>query len=332
MLGLAACSAVPMVILAVAVVVSGGHAGTSRNLEPFVPAAGLGPVLGGMLIGILLFTGFEAAASVGEECRDPYRSIPRAVIVTILLCTLFFLLMTYTLSIGYGKQAVAGGAWVNAGPTAVAEVAQQYVGGWLATLVEVVTICDALALGLAMCVSVARMVFSLGRAGLLPAGFTRRSKHGTPTLGNLVAPVATVGFIVLTRATGYAAHFRLPDGTQAFPSDEFAMFVVTATAGAFAIQLIYFALALGSVRLLERTSRAWWQYAVAVLAAATPLLGFYGALAPEPHDSSNVNWMALFYLLGGAAVCLLWTLTLNLLRRRRPAVERAVLESPDELV
>ena len=40
-----------------------------------------GGVLGGVLLGILLFVGFEAAASIGEESHDPHRSIPRAVVV-----------------------------------------------------------------------------------------------------------------------------------------------------------------------------------------------------------------------------------------------------------
>ena len=42
-----------------------------------------GGVLGGILLGILLFVGFEAAASIGEESEDPHRSIPRALIGTV---------------------------------------------------------------------------------------------------------------------------------------------------------------------------------------------------------------------------------------------------------
>ena len=40
-----------------------------------------GGVLGGVLLGILLFVGFEAAASIGEESHDPHRSIPRALLL-----------------------------------------------------------------------------------------------------------------------------------------------------------------------------------------------------------------------------------------------------------
>jgi amino acid transporter len=325
MLGLAACSAVPMVFLAVAIIVQGGAGGSSADLTPFAGAGSLGSVLSGVLISILLFTGFEAAASLGEECRDPHKSIPRAVLATIGICAVFFVLMAYALSIGFGREAVEQGAWVNAGPTAVSEMARTYVGGWMATVVDVVIVLDSLALGLAMSVSVARMVFALGRVGALPAAFTTLSKHGTPALGNLAAPFGALVFLVLTPVAHLASHFVLPDGTPIFPSDQFATFVLTATAGGFAIQLIYLVLSLGAFRLLASTGGAWWQYLIVAVAAATPILGFYGALHPEPHDASNLNWVSFYVLVGSAIVCGIWAVAVSGVRRAQAAAD----ESPE---
>ena len=70
-----------------------------------------GGVFGGVLLGILLFVGFEAAASIGEESHDPHRSIPRAVLWTVAAAALLFTFIAYAFSIGYGKAAVAKGAW-----------------------------------------------------------------------------------------------------------------------------------------------------------------------------------------------------------------------------
>ena len=87
MLTFAAVSFVPMLILAVVIIAKGGEDGIS--LSVFNPSEtswfGVtgGGVLGGVLLGILLFVGFEAAASIGEESHDPHRSIPRAVLFTI---------------------------------------------------------------------------------------------------------------------------------------------------------------------------------------------------------------------------------------------------------
>ena len=54
----------------------------SRNtLSVFVPGdAGLKPALQGMVFCLLAFVGFEAAAPLGEEARDPKRTIRQAVI------------------------------------------------------------------------------------------------------------------------------------------------------------------------------------------------------------------------------------------------------------
>ena len=132
-----------------------------------------GGVLGGILLGILLFVGFEAAASIGEESYDPHRSIPRALIGTVAAAASFYVLMSFAFSIGYGEKAVSEGLWAFS-PGPVSEMATIYVGSWYATLLELVVILDAMALALAICVMIGRGFFALGRDGLLPCSSRRR--------------------------------------------------------------------------------------------------------------------------------------------------------------
>ena len=145
-----------------------------------------------MLLGILLFVGFEAAASIGEESHDPHRSIPRAVISTVAAAGAFFVLMAYAFSIGYGKEAVSQGAWAFS-PAPVSEMATEYVGSWFATLLELVVILDATALALAICVVIGRGFFALGRDGLVPSVFAKTSRFNTPWVGNLMVAVGGIG-------------------------------------------------------------------------------------------------------------------------------------------
>ena len=91
--------------------------------------------------------------------------------------------------IGYGKVAVAKGDWAAAGPTALDAMAKEYVGSWLGTLIDLVVILDATALALAICVTLGRGYFALGRDGLLPKVFAKTSRHNTPWVGNLVVLV-----------------------------------------------------------------------------------------------------------------------------------------------
>ena len=63
----------------------------------------IGTVFSGVMLGILLFVGFEAPPSIGEESHDPHRSIPRALIGTVAASAIFYVLMSYAISVGLGK-------------------------------------------------------------------------------------------------------------------------------------------------------------------------------------------------------------------------------------
>jgi amino acid transporter len=262
--------------------------------------------------------GFAAAASIGEESEDPHRSIPRALIGTVAVAASFFVLMAYAFSIGYGKAAVSEGAWAFS-PGPVSEMATKYVGEWFATILELVVILDAMALALAICVVIGRGFFALGRDGLLPSVFAKTSRYDTPWVGNLMVAVGGIGLVVLVAITDYGTAFGFtgPDGkfVPFFPNDQFATFILSATIGSFAIELVYLILAVAAFGLVRRSGNQWWQYVIVAVAVATPILGFYGALNPDPHDGSNFNWVALYWTLALIGLAVVWFAILMVTRR-----------------
>jgi amino acid transporter len=315
MLTFAAISFLPMLFLALAIIVQGGDSGNTLqvfnpNQTSWLGVTG-GGVLGGILVGILLFVGFEAAASIGEESSDPHRSIPRAVLATITASGIFFVIMAYAITIGYGKEAVASGKWVS-DPAYLDTMATRYVGSWLATIIDLVVILDAMGLALAICVTIGRGYFALGRDGLLPSFFAKTSRHDTPWVGNLVIVVGWMFLFIVAKFTGWMDTLAQFLGTK-----EFAAFIVSATAGSFAIEIVYLILSLGAIYLLLRTGGKPWQYLVVLVAVATPLLGFYGALKPAPHNSDNPNWLALYWALAVLAIAAVWFLVVQLTRPDR---------------
>ena len=323
MLAFALVSFVPMLILALVIIGKGGADGVTFSMfdpsETSLLGITGGGVLGGVLLGILLFVGFEAAASLGEEAHDPHHSIPRAVLWTVGAAGAFFVLMAFAFSIGYGKEAVSEGAWAFS-PGPVSEMATEYVGSWFATLLELVVILDAMALALAICVLIGRGFFALGRDGLVPSAFAKVSRYDTPWVGNLVVAFGGLGLIVLVWLTDYASRFTIetPDGVvPLFPNDQFATFILSATIGSFAVELVYLILAVFAFGLVRQAGNHWWQYAIVAVAVATPILGFYGALNPDPHARSNYNWEAVYWTLGLIVVALVWFGILLATRRDR---------------
>ncbi len=93
------------------------------NLQPFNPSHAVGDwsgVFKGMVFAILAFIGFEAAAPLGEEARDPRRNIPRAVVGSAIVIGLFYVLCAFAWVFGAGfdefvKQATGADPWRNLG-------------------------------------------------------------------------------------------------------------------------------------------------------------------------------------------------------------------------
>lgn len=334
MLTFAAISFVPMLILAIVIVGKGGNGGNTLSMfnwhETSLFGVTGGGVLGGVLLGILLFVGFEAAASIGEESADPRRSIPRALIGTVAVAAAFFVFMAYAFSIGYGKADVGKGAWAFS-PSAVDDLGTKYIGSWYATILDLIVILDAMALALAICVLIGRGFFALGRDGLLPKVFAKTSRYDTPWVGNLMVAVGGIGLIVITLLTDYGSRFGFLDPagkfTPFFPNDQFAFFILSATVGSFAIELVYLVLAVFAFRLVAKSGNKPWQYVVVAAAVATPVLGFYGALNPAPHDRSNYNWEAAYWTIGLIVVALVWFAIV--VTTRRSSVDNAAAHAAE---
>jgi len=310
MLLFAGISFVPMIVLGLVIIAKGGHGG--NTIAPFDPSTtSISTVFNGVLIGILLFVGFEAAASIGEESHDPHRSIPRGLLWTVAVSAVFFVVMAYSISIGYGHAAVSAGKWAG-DPAYLDTMATTYIGSWYATIIDLIVILDAMGLALAICVTIGRGYFALGRDGLLPRVFAKTSRRHTPWVGNLMVVVGCVGLIIISEGTNWMKKFVPIFGTKSFST-----FIVSATAGSFAIELVYLILAVAAIPFLIRIGGKWWQYLIVLVAIAVPILGFKGALAPAPHNSSNYNWLAFYWALFVVVLSGAWFLLMQVWKPER---------------
>jgi hypothetical protein len=131
--------------------------------------------------------------------------------------------------------------------------------------------------------------------------FAKTSRRNTPWVGNLMVIVGGGGLTLIAAYSHTMDRFIPIAGTR-----EFSAFLVSATAGSFAIELVYLALAAAAIALLVRYGGVWWQYVVVLVAVATPVLGFYGALHPGPHNSTNLNWLAMYWALGVVVLLAVW--------------------------
>jgi amino acid transporter len=158
------------------------NAGSKNTLSVFVPGAdGLKPALQGMVFCLLAFVGFEAAAPLAEETRDPKRTIRRAVLLSAVLIGLFYIYNMYAATVYFGPDKMQSDflTFNNGDPwSGMANEVLPTIGG---LLVVFAILNSSLANASAGANASTRVIFSLGRVSLLPRWFAAvHETHRTP--------------------------------------------------------------------------------------------------------------------------------------------------------
>jgi amino acid transporter len=226
----------------------------------------------GVLYGVLLFTGFETSANLAEETNRPEKNIPRAVLTSVLVIGLFYVIGSFAQVSGFhfnlntlGKNAGAP-LFTLAGPKA----SGGFAGVGIRRLVELVVIFDMIAVLIGCAVSASRGVFALARDGRLPRSLARISRHGTPSTAS--------GFVVFT----YAVIIALVIWTTSFAihglPEYVSMFSWMSTFGGFAIAVIYLFISIGALRGLRASGTAWKLYLACLVGGLVTAAAIYGAI------------------------------------------------------
>ena len=173
-------------------------ASVGERLRPFFPGGSLG-LLQAMGFTFIALQGFELIAAVGGEVRDPERTIPRAMFLSLgvaLLIYLPFLLVIATVGVEPGGSITALSARDPA--TVVAAAAQNYLGlfgFWLVVVAAVLSMLSALHANL---LAASRIALGMARDRNLPhrLGAVDRTT-GTPSMAILATSLMVVLLLVL---------------------------------------------------------------------------------------------------------------------------------------
>lgn len=158
---------VQLVFAAVFVVCAAGYASENPGvslLQPlFDQGLSLHGLLGGGAILALSYLGFDAISTLSEEARDPERTVPRAIILTTIIGGVLFTVIAYMATLVIPDVADIQN------PDAAANQIMQLAGGrWLEVVFLVAYISGCVAAALASQASVSRILFAMGRDGVLP--------------------------------------------------------------------------------------------------------------------------------------------------------------------
>jgi len=141
----------------------------------------------GLILAIFSFVGYESATTLGEEARNPLKNIPRAVLWSALISGFFFMLTSYIAVLGFhGMPGSLGAATAPFN-----DLANDAGVGFFAVLISVGAVISAFACALASINAGARILFSMGRHGVLhekigKAHARNATPHHAATLASII--------------------------------------------------------------------------------------------------------------------------------------------------
>lgn len=182
---------VVVAVLLVLIVIRGGDSGQApAAFLPTSSSAGAGGLGQAFVFIVLAFFGFESCSTVAEEVRSPRRNLPIALIGSVVITGLWFTFAMYAIIVGYGTHHIDALASASA---PLHDLAVRYIGPWYATIVDLAAISAIIAVLLAIHTANFRVLYSLGRDGLLPKIIGRtHPKHQTPHVAILVYSAFTL--------------------------------------------------------------------------------------------------------------------------------------------
>ncbi|MGN6409512.1 MAG: APC family permease [Curtobacterium sp.] len=275
-------------------------------LGPTAPA----PFAVGTALAVTAFVGFESASVLGVEARRPFATIPRAISWTVLVAGALYLASAAAQQLGFA--AMDADLADSASP--VNELANASGAQWIGWVLDLGIAASFAACAIASTTALVRVLFAMGREGVLPRALGRASpRFRTPFVAAVLACTVLTALPVAGLASGIPTWSLME-----------AELVVAALGYLAAYALTCFAAPVFLRRIGELTT------GVAIVATATGVLltavlvTYLGVEAASAHRPAVV--LAVGTVVGVVVVFLVVT-------RRRPwrrAGSRAVYDVPVE--
>jgi APA family basic amino acid/polyamine antiporter len=183
--------AIKLVVLVFFIVVAFVNFG-SKNFQNFAPE-GTGGITAAAAIIFFAFIGFDAVSTGSEESNNPKRDLPLAIIGSLLICTLFYVLVSV------GAIGIASPAQLAESDAPLSAALREGAGiGWAAAILSFGALVAITSVVLVVMYGQTRIFFAMCRDGLLPRKLaTVHPRYGTPArltlgMGVLIAILAAL--------------------------------------------------------------------------------------------------------------------------------------------
>ncbi len=174
-----------------------------ENWSPFAPN-GIEGVLKGVSAVFFAYIGFDALSTTAEECKNPRRDLPRAMILSLVICTILYITLALVLTgmVSYTKLEVGD-------PLAFAFGPEGANIPWVAGIIAVSAVIALATVFLVFQIGQPRLWMAMSRDGLLPKIFSSiHPKFKTPWFATIITGIVVAIpalFMNLTEVTDLAS-------------------------------------------------------------------------------------------------------------------------------
>jgi len=168
----------------------------SANWHPFFAFGTVG-FLSGIGLMITMFFGFELIPQFAEECEYPHAKHWKVMVWSVIAA------MALYASISLIETAMAPLDTLLTMPNFIAGIlSEQLYGRWLEYLVVFANIATLIGCIIGFWLGASRVMFAMGREGIMPQIYYRVNKHHQPYVANLTILFVTLFFILYCYAAG----------------------------------------------------------------------------------------------------------------------------------
>lgn len=266
-----ACEAVAVALIAVVGIAVLTHGGVHSHTLSAAPFATHGVALGVLGLGVVNafggFSGFEGAATLGEESANPQRTIPAAVAVSLLASAAVYIIFTWIVDNAYATPAALAAA-----PAPLVHLADIDVGSAMGKLVNVAGVISAFGAQTACINAANRLLFALGRE------FGRGHRAGELLVRTSPRHGSPIGALAVTGTVSVAALLAFSFEGQAIRALTFIV-----EYGAYLILIVYLLTVIAAIPLVWRR-RQGRLLPLAILSVGVAVLGYVlrDTFTPEP--------------------------------------------------
>jgi amino acid transporter len=168
-----------------------------------------GGLMAGMIVGLTTLVGFDSAANLAEEAKDPFRSVPRAIVASVVAAGVLGLLFLIALTVAI-KDVPA----VSTEGSPVAAVIRSQLGPVAERILLVGIVFAMFGAGMVVMTAASRQAFAMARDRRFPAhGLMRRVNPRTQTPVPATILILVVGVVLMVALPGEALMQLIVGGT-----------------------------------------------------------------------------------------------------------------------